>query len=402
MLGKDYGSYDEFKKACRSSRTPLAINSVLGKVYSISQLRSLAEWLRIDPEGSIFQSVERQGKGRRYPLADTIAFMGGTERVGEALSRHDHSLYFPFLTYFRLPDSSPYTSLQNLVSYLRRAKDIRFVNSFVINVNGIVNPSGRTCELESMCLNGDNDTFSLLFSCTRILVIPDGQPGSVENYFLARIPVLVRYLFGHRLIEISMPFFSEVPGASDSKTQRAPERYQLLMQNVIGELVQLLPYEPRPISFNRVVLYLETVLGAVDMGWKIEPQQEAAFDLQGLIPLKKVLDNFSESLKDEYRRRGYSAHPLADIDLYRVFRALKDQSYTYLFILDAPIGSRGGSFKIQTLYGQPNSGYAPVFWIPDYCQSVANTFRSAVDESQSAKLENPYDLEIFIQGSLDL
>lgn len=395
MLGQNYESFQDFRAACESSREPLDPNRVLGKVYSIDQLRFIARGTGIDlEEVSLLVKLEpRGGIGRRYNTALQISSVRSPTHTGEILAKLDHHLFFPVVTYFRFPDSPHYESLDDILTYLRRSHEHQFNQDFVMNFNGIIEPSGRACSLESVLTDAPNNVLSLLFSCTRILVIPDSQYGSVENYFLARIPVVVRMLFDHRLFEISMPTFSEVAGASSTATNRLPERYQVIVNNVIGALVQYLPDQPRAINFRKVTLYLEQVLEAEDMGWRIEPQHEAAFDLRGLIPLKKILDNFSESLRMECSRRGRSLHPWADVDLYPVFRALKEQSYTYFHVFQAPIGPRGGGYRISALYGPENSSFAPVLWIPDTRHTVAESIRGAVDKSQTAKLRNPYDLD---------
>ncbi len=395
MLGENYASYEEFKKACKSDRKPLAPSPILGKVYSINQLRLIAKETGIDLEElSLLIDLEpRSSIGKRYNTAIRISQVHNPTQVGNILAKLDHHLFFPITTFFRFPDSPHYESLDNLLAYLRRDYAHQFNLDFAMNFNGIIEPSGRACKLESTLIDTQANVLSLLFSCTRILVIPDGQYGSVVSYFLARIPTSVRLFFDHRLFEVSMPTFSEVSGASSTATNREPERYQVIVQSAIADLVQYFPDQPSTISFQKLTLYLEEVLNAEDMGWKIEPQHEAAFDLKGLVPLKKVLDNFSEGITTECLRRGIPSHPLANTDLYKIFRALKERSYTYSLILKAPIGPRGGNYLVSALYGPENSTFTPVLMNLQNTRAIAASLRDAVSESQSAEIRNPYDLD---------
>jgi hypothetical protein len=398
MLGSSFKSFDQFKQACESNRQILAPYEVLAKIYTANQLRFIAESASVDMDQRLEQLElgKRFGVGMRYndarALSDALNY--DPIQIGQLLARLDHYLYFPFVTYLRFPDWPDYASMDQLLTQLAINHASLFSTDLVTMRNGLVEPSGRSCGLESTRVDRDRNTLSLLFSCTRILVVPDAQYSSVENYFLARVPVMVRLLFDYELVEISMPAFSEVSGATTGAAHRMPERYQLTVENAIAAAIQILPGPKglRTISFQKVMLYLEQNMNAQDMGWKIEPEHEAAFDLRGLVPLKNVLNNFSESLKAECIKRGIPSHPLANTDLYRIFRALKEQSYTYLLVLDAPVRSRGGGQSISALYGPENSLYPPVLWIPGIDRFIAEAIRGAVRESQVVQVSNPYDL----------
>ncbi|MBN2267224.1 MAG: hypothetical protein JW725_02680 [Candidatus Babeliaceae bacterium] len=277
-----------------------------------------------------------------------------------------------------------------------RLRDILDRSDFAFLFNGISNPPGRACELESVRVFDSDDTVSFLFSCTRVLVVPDGETRSLEHLFLARIPVIVRYLFRYALVEISIPHFSEPAGFSTNSSHRTPERYQAITTYTRSELQQILPHRIRAINFAKLTLYLEAHCDAVDMGWRIEPQEEAEFDLtQSLIPLKKILGSFSKQLKDECQRRGRN-DLLSGLNLYQVFRALKEDSYTYSLVLQAPIGRRGGEYLISALYGPRNAAGDPILFVPDNNRSVIESIRDAVNQSQIVEIINPYDLDALL------
>ena len=335
----------------------------------------------------------RQGVGRRYDIAKKIvSYVPDPAVIGEALSFLDHEFHFPWLTYFRFPNSDLYSSLDTFLEFLK-VRDIWHSGKFRYCFNGFTEPRGRACELESVRVFEEDSVVSFLFSCTRVLVVPDGQPGSFEYLFLTRIPVVVRFLFEHELVEMAMPTFSEPLRVSDFDNA-VPGRYQAISSSVRSQLVNLLPDGLGPVNFAKFTLYLEVCLDAVDMGWRIEPQDEASFDLrQRLVPLKRILDSFSESLNRELKRRNLDS-PILDMDLYKVFRSLKERSYTYHLVLEVPIGRRGGKYLISTLYGPPNSGSDPFLWIPGNGAPVISLIHDAISESQTARINNPYNIDL--------
>ncbi|MFX1485029.1 MAG: hypothetical protein ACFFCP_17765 [Promethearchaeota archaeon] len=392
MLGKNYASLEDFKRACEHDRVELDSRSVLSKIYSIDQLRHIAKWLQVDIQHAI--AKESRGINRRYDVANAIADARNTEQIGQCLSHIDHRFYFPVLTYLRISDIEQSPSPQALLTYLRRVKNKALSNSdFEPYGNGMIRPPGRYCQLESVHIPNSTDSIiSLLFSCTRVLIIPGGQPGSFEHFFLTRIPVIVRILYRYGLVEVTMPIFSEPACIPSDSSHRLPDKYQVINLSTRSALVNIVPYQLRPVNFPQVTLYLETCVGAVDMGWRIEPLREAEFDLtQGTIPLKKILTSFSESLRDECSKQGL-VHPLTEIDIYQVFRALKEQSYTYSFVLDAPLGHREENILLQTFYGPPNSGYDPVLLIPKFA-SIVEKVREVIQQSQIVNITNPYNLK---------
>ncbi len=404
MIGADYASYDDFMAACGSRRESLDPSRVLGKIYPIEQLRELAEHLGIsaDQINEIVEEGEggdKRGVTRRYDCARAIAQLRTAEQIEEALSYLDHTFYFPVLSYLRLSGEVPHNSPKDLLNSL---KDHYTLNndSFQKVFNGLTNPAGAACKLESIRIHGE-DSASLLFSCTRVLLAPEGQIGNYNEFFLARVPVLAYFFFSRRLLEISMPTFSEA--ASDqSGATRIPERYQIIIQSMQPIIGRIAPGQLGGISFKKLTLFLETQLGAIDMGWKIEPEQEAAFDFtQNVVPLKKILDTFSQSLQTECERRE-CPYPLANTNLYNLFRALKEQSYTYSLLLQAPLRNRNGNVKASTLYGPPNTGYPPVLLLDKNNNAISNNLIKAVEQSQTEEIENPYDLDkIFQEGVND-
>jgi len=398
VLGRDYDSLDDFKEACKRPRGSLDPLSVLSRVYCIDHLRMIAEFLQIgDPE----IPSSSAGLSRRYALAEAIAGASDAEAIGAVLSRADHDFYFPVLTYFCISEGEQYASVPSLLSYLDRQHDISASEQHQAFFNGLTRPPPRSCLLESIYVRDMiGDTVSLVFSCSRCLRVPRGSQDTYEDLFLARIPVIVRVLLRHRLVEVSMPTFCEPSSFTEGTSPLIPYRYQNVFWSARAQLASILPFKLRPIYFSDLALYLETREGARDMGWMIEPQDQAELDLkQGLIPLKDIFDDFSDKLRQEAARRGRS-HPLAGIDLYILFRALKEESYTSLCVLDAPLGPRGGSVLMQTLYGRPDTERDPILLVQNYREDVADRLRHAVDQSQTADdLENPYNLDALFPES---
>jgi hypothetical protein len=401
MIGKDYESYESFITSCKSQRISLDSRRILGKLYTIEQLRELAEYLQISSsdlnevieEGD---SENKKGVTRRYDFAKAISRLVSAEQIGETISYLDHSFHFPILFYLRIPHKTSINSQVDLIKSLKQHHASINDDHFQMVFNGMINPAGGASVLESIRLH-EEDSVSLLFSCSRVLLSPEGQIGNYNDYFLARVPVLVYFYFSRRLIEISMPTFSEVVSIHSIST-RFPDRYQIIAQGMQPNLLEITLGQLNAINFKKLAMFLEIQLGGIDMGWKIEPEHEAAFDFtQNVIPLRKILDAFSQSLRSEFEKRERK-FPLKT-DLYNLFRALKEQSYTYSLVLQVPLGNRKGKVKAATLYGSPNRGYPPLLLLSKNDIDIRRNLIEAVDRSQTEKIENPYDLDRIFLGS---
>jgi hypothetical protein len=394
VIGRDYDTFDDFIDAYKNRQGPLDVASVLGKIYSIEQLRLLAEThgigrekLSATPEGD-----NHRGISQRYDCARAIAGLLGVDQVSDLLSLRDHELYFPAITYFRLTDSG-HQSCEQVFGGLRNGH--RIDNDFTAVFRGLLELPGPICKLESIRVNAQDDILSLLFSCNRILLAPDGIQGDYRDYFVCRVPVLVRFLFLNRLLEISMPFFSEVFG--DGADAAIPQRYQVIVMGVLRLLSDSIPVFAA-VDFTKVTLWLETKMAATDMGWRIDPVGTGAeFDFtQGVFPLQRILTKLSSGLEHECKQRGID-YPLAGIDLYSVFRALKEQSYTETLVLHTPLGGHGGGVKSQTLYGPPNTGRPPIMMLQRNNKRISGKLREAVALSQTEDVQNPYDLGLIFK-----
>jgi hypothetical protein len=398
MIGEDYQDLDDFVDACKGRGSPLSSASVLGKIYSLGQLKAIAKYCNIEFD-QIAATIVSQGgessKGfkRRYTYAEAIAALRDVQALGKALSYVDHGLYFPVVTYFSLSDKGSHGSIDAFSHRLCESSkaDVSGLTAFY---DGLSNPPGPSVTLESVLINSDSNSASLLFSCTRVLLVPEGRQGRFEDYFLARVPVLARFLFSSRLLEISMPEFWEVSIAGYTSHTAWPERYQIIIETVMASLVMLTSQSPIMIDFKKLTLFLETVLGAKDMGWKIEPEAEAAFDLtQSVVPLRKILKTFSDSLEAECKRRGITS-PLAGADLYNLFRALKEQSYTYSLVLEGGFGRRGGSVRTSAIYGHRQ--HCAFLWLARNDEHISRILQDAVCRSQTEEMTNPYDIASLI------
>jgi hypothetical protein len=406
LVGKDYATFDDFIEACRERGSSLYARGVLGKIYSIEQLKSLADYCHLN-RAQVLEAAEtdqenghgqpRRGISRRYVFAEGITELCALDEIGAALARQDHEYYFSALTYLHLPEMTR-SSIDQILDRLRTDYDMGDSN-FKALFNGLTDPPGVSCDLESILIRNDENMISLLFSCSRILLLPDGRHGSFGDFFLARVPILVRLMFSHGLVEMSMPTFSDVAGLGPGWSNTTPERYQTIVTTLLAQLRSMISVELIAVKFKKVTLFLETQLEATDMGWRIEPQPEATFDFtQGALPLRRILEALSNSLNDECRRRGLPL-PLDGKNLYNVFRALKEQSYTYSLLLQGPLGRSGGSVRSSTLYGKPNTGYLPIMLLEKNDSFISDKLREAVRRSQIEEIENPYDLDLIFQAN---
>ena len=391
MLGSNFDSFESFKIACLELNQSLDPAYVLAKVYLIHQLREIVRTAGI--RISEIEDHEREGVGRRYELSANIAEAIEPKRLGEIISRFDHNCYFHYLSYAKMTDSGEYSSKESFISNLNN-RDFNVENNYEQFFNGIVNPVGRRCNLESVYIPENEDIISLVYSCTRVLTIPDGSsPFDFKNMFLSRVPLLVRFYFEHRLIEFSVPSYAETIAGEFDYDNRIPFRFQLMINSVINHLQDQLGLTLWSVNYDKFLLFIETIPGVEDMGWKILPNDAATFDLkQGAIPLKTILDTFSMGLKKEIERRGIT-HALAEINLYELFRSIKEQSYTQTMVLKVPYGTRGGKFLITVINGDPNSRYLPVVTVSKNNVNLSAMLAESIRNSQESEIPNPYNFD---------
>jgi len=192
-----------------------------------------------------------------------------------------------------------------------------------------------------------------------------------------------------------MPFFAEANVAG--QVSRVPSRFQQILLPIQSSMSTIIDSPLEGINFSNLSLFLETRYNADDMGWKMLPTVVASsFDLtQGLIPLKEILTTISNSLRDAFRTR-HRTHPLVDIDLYQLFRTLKEQGHTFSMVLKVPIGARNSNLILQTLYGDRNSGNYPILIFKRNNKIITRKLRDAIRDAQVDILENPYDLEALL------
>ena len=393
MLGRDFDTMDEFIEACKGTREPLDPGCLLARIYPIAQIRHIAKsyskfFGKVDVHP---KKMTRDGYGRRYQYAKEFGDIVDVDNLGQILSRLDHDFYFQFLSYARLKNVQPYSSAVEFLSILAD-RGIEVESGFSEIFNGLTKPSGRNCRLESIFVPVGENQVSLLYSCTRVLSVPDAEERTLENYFLARIPVLARIFFDQGIIECSLPFFSEPIAGVFESNNKMPIRYQIIIDRVLLELRNLIGYGFKAINLDTFSLYLETKYEANDMGWRILPQDEAAFDLtQGVIPLRDIMFNFSKELRKELEKLRIK-HPLSDINLYNVFRAIRDRSYTYSLVLKVPYRKKSSHFLMSVIYGQEDSTYLPLLSFSRNNRFISRLIRECISDCQSNKIENPYDL----------
>jgi hypothetical protein len=247
--------------------------------------------------------------------------------------------------------------------------------------------------LESVIANKDEQYISLLFSCSRVLVLPRKAMTDYEDLFLSRIPVLVRVFFDSGLVEFSMPTYSEPIAGEFGYEYQAPKRYQQAFESAYKVLKSITDAPLTNIRYSELPKWFEQEYSAVDMGWKIVPRDDADFDLtQNYIPLKDIIDGFMSSLDTKCTSMG-RAHKLEGIDLYHVFRSLQNESHTHTMVQRIPFGSRKGALVLTVFFGSKEADYYPIILL-DSSPSVSmlDNLRDAITELRSAIIEDTYSI----------
>lgn len=388
MEGSDFNTQDQFLFACqaRDQLKKLNIAKVLGRTYNIAELRQLAEATGVSNVG---KKIKGLGVNKTYSLAEIISKQSSPKIIGQTLSKIDHDFYFPFVSYLNFPNSKKiFESPKSLLNKLKEG-NISLENGYTQLFNGLTEPASRSLKIESVKHYKTEKIVSILASCTRVIISPNSKSTAYDNCFVCRIPTIIKFLFDRQLVELSLPYFYEPLAGAMRVEGGHPARFQEICNQLISRISSVTGESLGAINFDNVVLHLESNCGATDMGWQIEPQESASFDLkQNVIPLKQIFESFTDTLKVECDAYGIK-NPLEKVQLYEIFRALKEQGYTCQMVQSVPLGSRGGKVLISLLNGDRNST-PPIFHLSDRGYNTIQKLRMEVWKSQKVKIENPY------------
>lgn len=393
MIGSDYKTIEKFVEACNKPEEELDAGLVLSKIYSVDSIKEIAH--KLSPALVKKLDSDRKGIGKRYEMAEKVAGEFEADKIGETLSVLDHGFYENHLSYVKMGNEKAFESPENFIQHLK-TKRIIVNNGFKYFFNGLTKPPGRRCKLESIKTHDDSNEISLVFSCTRVLMRPEATMHTHKNMFLGRVPIIVRLLFDYRLVEFSIPFYSD-PLASlfPGWDNIMPGRFQHMVSQALKGLHDL-DLKFTAVNFTQLLLFLEIKKDAEDMGWKINPLEEAAFDLkQNVLPLRQIFGSFTNSLKEELKFRKIDHHPLADANLYEIFRAIKEKSYTYAQVLKVHYSKRG-SHLLTIIYGHKDSASLPLIFISKNNSTIIRNLRESIVESGKKEINNPYDFTTII------
>jgi len=198
--GHYYQTDSEFFNACSTSSTDreLSVKKILCRVYQIGQLRTLASNLAFSIV-NFEKSNKEAGVKKTYALASLLSKNIPKKSLAEGLQDLEHSLYFPIVSYFKLPNAEEVKSSKEYINFLQH-------NGFKLNsgncflFNGIITPEGRYPKLEVIKKIPGENIVSMIFSCNRVQFSPINKSFSYENSFLCRIPIVVRFMFYYNII----------------------------------------------------------------------------------------------------------------------------------------------------------------------------------------------------------
>lgn len=396
MEGNKFSTQEEFLFASQQSDDVKQMNiaNVLGRIYNISELRQIALDIQIE---NVEKTIQGLGINKRYSLADIISNKSSHEEIGKTLSDIDHDFYFPFVSYLNFPSHDIFKSPSSLIDKLKQEK-ISLTNGYCQIFNGITKPASRNLKIESVKYNDKERIISILFSCTRVIMSPNSNSTAYQNCFVSRIPALIKFIFDRELIELSLPYFYEPLAAAMKVEGGRPARFQEICNQLISYISKISGVDPKGIDFETVVLHLESNCGATDMGWQIEPQESASFDLkQNVIPLKKIFESFTATLKLECDAYGIE-NPLEKVHLYEIFRALKEQGYTSQMVQSVSLGPRGADVLVSLLNGDRNST-PPLLFLSERGSLIIDKLRMEIWKSQKVVVKNPYKISNLLPKS---
>ena len=368
--------------------TELNAGSVLGKMYKVKVLREIASNLGVD-----ISDASGVSRNITYSTADIIAKKSQIDVIGDTLSEHDHFRLFPIVTYYQIPNlKNAFLSFDNFKKVLQE-KGFILSDGYYQLFNGLTSPPPHNCKLESITSFKENNSFSLLCSCSRVLASPGEKNIDHGSLFLCRIPILIRIFFELDLVELSMPFYSE-PIARDFDYEfQAPKRYQQAFDSAYSVLRNITDAPLTRIRYSELPSWFEQEYSAEDMGWKILPHDDADFDLtQNFIPLKDIINGFMSSLNSNCTSMGKS-HKLEGVDLYHVFRALQTESHTHTMVQRVPFGDRGGTLVLTVFFGAKTAEYYPIILLAKTpTGTMLDKLREAVSSLRDAEIFDKYTI----------
>ena len=145
-----------------------------------------------------------------------------------------------------------------------------------------------------------------------------------------------------------------------------------------------------------LMIYLETVKGGEDLGWDIERMtgKRGKFNTtqRMSIPLKEILTEFAQELARKCDQ-GDWINPLADVNLYAIFRTLKSESHTISMDMGVHLGERNGRIDLTAYYGHDADGHTPLYCsLKKLTVGAREALRKAAAEAAVSTVVDPYEI----------
>lgn len=399
MKVDDFDTLEDFVAAVKAVELePLDHFSVLARVYLVQQLRDVAEKLGLasgsDDEHAWDAEVVSRGHRSRHNLAEAIVAHSDGEARERMLIQAERTMVFADVSYRLLGYRDDAVVTNWTAARLRRHifQGLKIAEADELFKKDVLSePPPRVPRLDGIWFNTHHNRVTMIFGVSRVLSTPNGEFG---GFFVARVPAKVELMLDLGLVEVSFPEFAETStGHLPEGTYTSfPHRAFNLTSSVLSKVRSLLPgdFGMKRVNGNNVFLYLEQHKEADDLGWDIDRPDGSELNTSQRrhLPLKKVLTAFQEELAAQCTVRK-KEDPLADVNLYELFRTIKAESHTASMMLSAKIGSRDGEVKLTGFFGTLEEPRDPVFRFlrSGYSFGALENFRQAVAASQDPDLK---------------
>ncbi len=395
-----YLNFSELSDAVTRGEIPrLDEQEVIGRIYTVEQTKTIARHAGRAAQSAVDSVTGVQGINSCYERAEKLvnACAGNREGLGRAVLIAEHEHVFTLLSYWGIPTTWGTNAEEFWASFSEQQKITTPMHHFA---KPFLKPGNLKPRLESARFDGSRVT--LVFGQLRVMRKTHAKTNDVPDLFVARVPVLVSFLFDLGIVEISMPPFAEppmpyhtlgFPQLFPGRVFKAIEmcRNALRTESYIqSPLVRLLR--------ENLMVYLETEKKGEDLGWDVErlTGKKGKFNTTQRIPLKDILSDFTTDLATKCRLGGY-VNPLEDKDLYQIFRTLKSESHTMSMNMGVRLGTRSGRVELTAFFGKDADGQIPLYQMLSRLTTGAREeLRSAVAESRARKdLKDPYSMTNF-------
>ena len=203
----NYTSLNDISDAInRGECTPIDVQENIARIYTVDQIRTIASYAGETATFAVRSVNGVMGVNSAYMRAEKLFEASKEDKIdlGAAVLTADHDHVFTQFSYFGIPSEwgGDAKKLWGRITDKQSSTRRDFRNPF--KTPGSLHPT-----LDSAKIDGERIT--LVYSQLRVLHKTKHSTNDIAGLFIARIPIVVSFLFDLGIVEISLPPFADVP-----------------------------------------------------------------------------------------------------------------------------------------------------------------------------------------------